>query len=275
MTTAPPNLLAVRALVRKHTGLSANATGIVGDDNHDGGYHCGRNGVGLSDYSVRESPRDRAGLSDWACAFDEGYWELRVGGKLHTLRSKSIWMVAQCKAKTPDSLDIREIIYSPDGKTVKRWDRLGIRSTGDKSHLEHTHRSYFRDAVKSGKDLTALDRRYFTEIGLLAGEDDDMEQNEPLLHKVPGDPDADVGWVLADVSQAVATLFRKPTDAKVTQGLKAEPGSVVDVLLTAAKRPAVALTDADRADIAAKVIAGLPDTLADQLADRLAARLRD
>jgi hypothetical protein len=38
------------------------------------------------------------------------------------------------------------MIYTPDGKTVARWDRLGKRSTGDSSHLWHTHLSFFRDS---------------------------------------------------------------------------------------------------------------------------------
>jgi hypothetical protein len=44
-----------------------------------------------------------------------------------------LWLVGRCKAGDPDAADIREIIYTPDGKTVQRYDRLGIRSTGDSS----------------------------------------------------------------------------------------------------------------------------------------------
>ncbi|WP_037684611.1 hypothetical protein, partial [Streptomyces griseus] len=76
-----------------------------------------------------------------------------------------------CTAGAPDTRDIREIIYSPDGQTVKRWDRLGKRSTGDSSHLWHTHFSFFRDSIKAGRDLTPLFRRYLTSIGLIEGED--------------------------------------------------------------------------------------------------------
>jgi hypothetical protein len=175
VTVAPPTLAAARSLLLANLpGLDPVSVGIVGDAAHRGGYHCGRDRVDADDYSVRESSRDRLGLTEAASALDIGQWSARVGGKSHDLRSMSVWLVAQCKANTPDSRDIREIIYSPDGVTVRRWDRLGKRSSGDSSHRWHTHISYHRDAIKAGRDQSALYRRYLTEIGLVAGEDDDM-----------------------------------------------------------------------------------------------------
>jgi hypothetical protein len=117
-------------------------------------------------------------LTNFASALDVGWFEVRVAGKVHNLRTLSIWLVARCKAGTPDTADIREVIYSPDGKTVRRWDRLGRRTTGDKSHLTHSHLSWFRDATKAGRDQTPVFRRYLMEIGLLAGEDDDMTPDQ-------------------------------------------------------------------------------------------------
>jgi hypothetical protein len=70
-----------------------------------------------------------------------------------------LWIVGQCKAGAPDTRDIREVIYSPDGVTVKRWDRLGKRSSGDDSHRDHTHISYHRDA--EGRDKVSLFKRFF------------------------------------------------------------------------------------------------------------------
>ncbi|WP_229398160.1 peptidoglycan-binding protein [Micromonospora okii] len=169
MTTAPKNLIAVRALLLDHLGahgLASAEVGIVGDAAHRGGYHCGRNRVDLDDYSVRESPRDRAGLGDDASALDVGTFA--VGA--YDLRQFSAWLVAQCAAGAPDTADIREVIYSPDGRTVKRWDRLGRRNSGDRSHLTHTHISFFRDATRSGRDLTSVFRRYLNAIGILDGE---------------------------------------------------------------------------------------------------------
>lgn len=191
MTTAPASLKAVRLLLLDHLDIHETSrypadldpaeVGIVGDRPHaEGGdsYHLGADQIrayaGRARYSVDESARDKAGLTNDACALDVGWFEVRVDGKVHNLRSFSIWLVAQCKANTADTRDIREIIYSPDGKTVKRWDRLGRRTTGDSSHLWHTHGSYFRDAIKAGRDQTPVFRRYLTEIGLLAGEEEDM-----------------------------------------------------------------------------------------------------
>lgn len=185
MTSAPQNLLAARRLLLDNLNISEAVrdedlepaeVGIVGNAAHRGGYHCGADRVVANDYSVHESARDRNGLSDFASALDVGLFNVRVAGKAHNLHSFSVWCVAQCKANTPDSRDIREIIYSPDGKVVKRWDRLGKRFSGDSSHLYHTHFSYFRDATKAGRDQTPLFRRYLTTIGIL--EDEDMTPEE-------------------------------------------------------------------------------------------------
>ena len=265
MTVNPPVLLDVRALLQPHLHLSAVELGISGDTSHvkeGDSYHLGRPQQRTSGYAATESSRDHAGLNEYACALDVGYWSLRVGGKSHDLRSFSIWAVAQCKANTADSRDIREIIYSTDGKTVKRWDRLGRRSTGDDSHLSHTHFSFFRDAIKAGRDQRPLFRRYLQEIGLIEGEDDVTADENWNWHwagerKPDGTPDDRTAWTrLRQIGQSLET---------VTQRLD-----------TLAASPAGGeLTDADRADIAAKVLAGLPDTLAEQLADKLATRLQD
>src|SRR5690606_6657845 len=64
----------------------------------------------------------------------------------------------------PDTKDIREVIYSLDGKNVKRWDRLKRRTSGDSSHTFHTHISYFRDSET--RDKTALFARYLNGDGM-------------------------------------------------------------------------------------------------------------
>ena len=189
MTRAPANLMAVRRLLLDHLNRDPNRVrdedlepaevGIVGDANHRGGYHCGSDRVVKNDYSVVESSRDRNGLTLDAAALDVGVFRVGVGGRTHNLSTFSTWCVAQCVANTPDSRDLREIIYSPDGKVVRRWDRLGRRSTGDRSHLWHTHFSFFRDSIKANRDQTPLFRRYLTTIGLIkVEEENDMTPEE-------------------------------------------------------------------------------------------------
>ncbi|MBL6275562.1 hypothetical protein JMF97_05225 [Micromonospora fiedleri] len=177
MTRAPDNLMAVRRLLLDHLNrdpnrardedLEPNEVGIVGDANHRGGYHCGSDRVVTNDYSVVESSRDRNGLTLDAAALDVGMFQVTVDGRRHNLASFSTWCVAQCVANAADTRDIREIIYSPDGKVVRRWDRLGRRNTGDRSHLWHTHFSFFRDSIKANRDQRPLFRRYLTSIGLI------------------------------------------------------------------------------------------------------------
>lgn len=173
-TYAPDRLQDARRFLLQHLGpfgLAAAEVGIVGDTPHvasGSSYHLGKSHLRSDSYTITESSRDRNGLSNAASGMDIGEFTATVDGKRHTLRSFSVWLVAQCKAGTADTADIREVIYSPDGNVVRRWDRLNRRSTGDSSHLWHTHISYFRDSEH--RDKTALLRRYLTEIGLL--EDD-------------------------------------------------------------------------------------------------------
>jgi len=155
MTYAPASLKAAQVYLQGKTWLPWVSLGIVGDENHVGGYHQGEPNVPASDYSRDESPRDENGLSGAASALDIG--KFSRDGK--TLQGLSLWIVGQCKAGAPDTRDIREVIYSPDGVTVKRWDRLGQRSSGDSSHLQHTHISYHRDA--EGRDKVSLFKRFF------------------------------------------------------------------------------------------------------------------
>ncbi|MEU0078578.1 hypothetical protein ABZY58_11830 [Micromonospora tulbaghiae] len=240
MTSAPANLLAVRNLLLSYLNVDKNRVraddlepaevGIVGDVNHRGGYHCGSNRVVNNDYSVVESSRDRSGLSLFASALDVGTFSVRSGGKTHNLRTFSAWMVAQCVAGEPDTRDIREIIYSPDGKTVRRWDRLGRRTGGDSSHLFHTHFSFFRDSTKAGRDQTPLFRRYLTTIGLIAApakptptapEVPDMQLND----KVPGTgyDKRTVGDVLTDLQNLRNWLISPITSKQITSPTAGSP----------------------------------------------------
>ncbi|MEV0006146.1 hypothetical protein AB0H28_28225 [Micromonospora sp. NPDC050980] len=210
MTSAPANLLAVRSLLLSYLNVDKSVVrdadlepaevGIVGDPSHRGGYHCGSDRVVPNDYSVVESPRDRSGLTLYASALDVGTFSVRSGGATHTLRTFSTWLVAQCVANAADTRDIREIIYSADGRTVRRWDRLGRRTSGDSSHLFHTHISFFRDSTKAGRDQTPLFRRYLTAIALIAPPEPetDMEQTDKLIRNT-GSATRTVGDVLADL----------------------------------------------------------------------------
>jgi hypothetical protein len=175
VTYAPQDLLDVIHYLHAQ-GAPFDALGIVGDSAHaaTGGYHEGRGDLAAHgrlgyDYSVVESRRD-ARPTDAASAVDFGgatWW-----------RPLTLWLVDQCKAGTPGTEDIREIIYTPDGQTVRRWDRLGVRSTGDDSHLWHTHLSFFRDSEGHRGTFLALLRSYFEPATQAAtidtGDDEEM-----------------------------------------------------------------------------------------------------
>lgn len=182
MTEAPPRLLEARALLHEHLNLPLVSLGISGDTAHVGGgdsYHLGKDQIrarnGRDRYSVDESTRDQHGLDGYASAFDLGYFKVNTLRGTFDLRDYSNWLVGLCRANDPDTADLREVIYSPDGRTVRRWDRLGRRSTGDNSHLAHTHHSEHRDAT--GNRMTRLVTRWLQHIGLIP-EEDDMTQDQ-------------------------------------------------------------------------------------------------
>lgn len=245
--------------------------GVVGDDAHANagtGYHLGRDALRPSAYSIVESSRDKRGLTNAASAFDIGWFSFKAGGKTHNLRTFSTWLVAQCKAGTADTLDIRDVIYSADGATVRRWDRLGIRSTGDDSHLTHTHVSYFRDSEK--RDKTALFKRYFTEImeGPVATLDND--DKKWLLDNLAPGKVADEVWgrKLGDSGTAggqVQTLFAR-TGATTNVQLPALASAVSAVLKNVTDDDTAAVTAV--AQILAAVDAATDET-ATAVLDRL------
>lgn len=149
MTFAPEAILEVRRFLKHEDGdLSDVELGIVGGPSHitEGtSYHLGADQLKMfkNPYSARTS-RDRAGLSNAASALD-------IDDDLDELRQMSVWLVDQCRAGAPDTLDIREVIYSPDGVRVLRWDReRGQQSLpfpdSDLSHRTHTHVSWYRDS---------------------------------------------------------------------------------------------------------------------------------
>ncbi len=296
MTRAPANLMAVRKLLLDHLDdapgpddLQPEEVGIVGNAAHRGGYHCGSDRMVTNDYSVVESPRDRAGLNLDAAALDVGQFEVRDAlGRTHNLRTFSVWCVAQCAAGAADTRDIREIIYSPDGTTVKRWDRLGKRSSGDSSHRWHTHFSFFRDAIKAGRDQRPLFRRYLISIGLLkaptTSTEDDMTPEEhkwlETVHK---------NLTVLDGRNPVGQIYTRMAMGEDATGAKYSPAHPTLKSLAAQiadlKTAVTALTHRDFTDEAAivqgvlagltpeEIAAAVPPTIAKQVADELARRI--
>lgn len=257
-TLAKPNLMEARRLLlagldlhpdrQVPSDLDPNEVGIVGDPAHIGGYHCGTGrlfyrGTALRDYSVIESTRDARGLKanpDWASALDVGQFAVTRGGRTHTLITFSAWLVGLCKAKDPDARDIREVIYSPDGRTVRRWDALGLRDSGDDSHCWHTHISEYRDA--DGSRMVRLVQRYLRHIN---GEDDDMQLTDKVrLSPVPGMTFSDKQTTVEGALNATLAyvLQHRNQDSARADALDAK----LDLVLAK-------LNDADPAEIEAKL----------------------
>ena len=172
MTYAPPRLIALMQFMGANDVVNL---GIVGDASHVTGgnsYHLGKSQLAADSYTIM-FPRDKAGLTEAASAVDLG----KFAGSFTGLRLFSVWLVARCKAGDPGTDDIREVIFSPDGRIVQRWDnyakRLYLGGTGtgqgDDSHKYHTHISFPRDS--EFRDKIALIGRYFS-IPVVPKEDD-------------------------------------------------------------------------------------------------------
>lgn len=288
MTTAKPHHLAARRLLIEHLdmhpGVTVNAdldpaeVGVVGDTSHIGGgdsYHLGKNQIKTwgHRYSVDESSRDKRGLDDFASGVDVGYFKVTTVRGTFTLRDYSVWLVGLCKAHDPDTLDLREVIYSPDGVVVHRWDREGVRTSGDLSHREHTHHSEYRDA--DGHRMLRLAVRWLRHIGLIPEEDDMPTAKELLDSDVVPNPE----W-RADAKTNPNVRWEYAVTSTWSEAHAANLGNAA--ILAQLK----VLTGHDFVDeqaIIAGVLAGLPveaiaaaipDGIAAQLADLLAARLQ-
>lgn len=199
MTFAPPTLVALGAYLVAHDAVNL---GIVGDASHVAtgtSYHLGKDRLVAGAYSAVQA-RDVAGLSNAASAIDVG----RINGTLTGLQAFSRWLVSSCRAAWGDvhdpTHDIREVIFSPDGDTVYRWESLDnqVRTgpgQGDLSHLTHTHISYYRDSEFRSKipgiapyfegddvKVTKVIRQLWTAVGT-----DGVLRPEPIRTLAPSD----------------------------------------------------------------------------------------
>lgn len=153
MTYAPEVLLELRAYAISELDADPLGVGIVGDANHNAGYHCGADrifnaragGAGWSDYSAR-TIRDRLGLrartKDAACALD-----LTTGSRRH--REWLAGLLADLLAGEDYTLGIRAINGTLNGRSAYRWDREHrfVMTRTDSSHLTHTHIEWYRDVI--------------------------------------------------------------------------------------------------------------------------------
>lgn len=166
MTYAPASISQLATFWRREGGVNL---GIVGDARHASrpSYHNGRDRIVAysrlnTDYTAM-NVRDRSGLTNAASAIDLG----ALQGGFNHLRAFSVWLVGQCRINAPGTPDIREVIYTRDGDTVLRWDReRGVKSLpkageADRSHLWHTHISFYRDSEKRAK--TQIFAPYFAD----------------------------------------------------------------------------------------------------------------
>lgn len=280
-TYAPESLLTARsyliATLDAHPGRVVDAdldpaeVGIVGDRNHIGGYHHGwgqRRSSG--DYSWSESSRDNNHHTEAARALDVGWFDVTKAGRRITLLDFNRWLIAQCAAGAPDTQDIREVIYTLDRKTVKRWDRLGRRSSGDSSHLFHTHISYFADTIN--RDKTALFRRFVAEA--TGGKVTSTGGTTMALDFGTWKPVENVGTRTADF--LTAEMWRLLLEGKTAYGGTSWLKDAVDAILAELKKvsvPAATPVAVDAKAVAAELATNVMfvDAIADAVVRKIGA----
>lgn len=278
MTYAPQTIRDARALKLRHLDMHPGSdrypddldpaeVGIVGDTAHAAkgtSYHLGKDQLTADAYS-RRTARDRAGLTDAASAEDIGEFEVTTPAGTFDLRHFTKWLIAQCRASAPDTLDLREVIGTIDGQTVLRWDAERGRASAprsgeaDRSHLTHTHLSWYRDSETRPK--TPLFERYLAAIGL-TGDDVDTKQNA----------------LLYNASSIAASLARMDASAAVLKN-DGTAGTAVELkLVTALKAVASDVTQMKREMAEPLPLEKLAELVAEKLprpatADEIAAAL--
>lgn len=215
MTFAPTSLQVLRTYLHDQAGIAYASLGIVGDNAHAQtgvSYHLGRSDLRATAYS-RQTARDRAGLTEAASAIDVGKFGPGHGG-FYGLRKFSVWFVGQCRANAAGTRDIREVIYSPDGRKVLRWDReRGVASAprpgeADDTHLWHTHISFYRDSQL--RDKRPLFRPYFEPKPIPPEEP--MKSSDLSVFDVPTSWNAPKGAIVYDDSDEAAADGPAGTD---------------------------------------------------------------
>lgn len=258
MTFAPITIRELRAVLKgEDADLSDVELGIVGGPSHIAtgtSYHLGRDQLIMSKnpYSARH-PRDVAGLSNASSALD-------VDDDLDELRPMSAWIVAECQKRAPDTLDFAEIIFSPNGVDVYRWDAdtNTVRPSTQISHRTHSHFAWRRDSEFRNK--TAVFKRFFARGG------DDMlvlvkAQNDTKVYLADG---LTRRWIeteqdLADVRYLASTGQIAP----LAKGGAVQAVANLDAYGIEIGVPAsVHMSDGDRIAIAAMVTADLKPVIA-------------
>jgi hypothetical protein len=251
MTYAPEDLVTIAQYLVDATPLTWADLGIVAGpaDAAGGGYHCGNDGLSAigklsSDYSKRESSRDRPGTNA-ASALDIGAWTGVAGRRRVTWVQFNAELVDACRRGDPRTRDVREVIYTPDRSTVRRWDALGIRTTGDSSHLYHTHLSFFRDSEHPGRhiltniagvildiidgstDVAFIDDPNAKKVAYRL---DALGAGAPILRDGSGEP----MWAVATLQRIDAAVSALGTASAAEAARDAALRTVVDALVAAA-----------------------------------------
>jgi hypothetical protein len=260
VTYPPDDLRAIQRYVHDKTMQDYNSLGIIHSTPQGGGYHEGQDLLAaanrapgpkypFSDYSYADAravskdglgrdlaAADRlAGDPTAASAFD-------LGSGFDRFLEFNRWMRNKVLEGDPRTRDIREIIYTLDGKTVHRLDRTGMQpDSGDDTHLSHTHFSFFRDSLgrrAADDNFLGLLKEFFgDQTASVPGEDDEeMSTGEVKPGFAFGNPDGRVDELVTGVGLGPVNggLFG---NKRVTLGLSADFTPDAGVKLRVATKP--------------------------------------
>lgn len=243
MTKAPKSIDDLADFWVKQGGRNL---GIVGDTKHKQrgvSYHLGSDDLAAGAYSATLKRDRKPTLA--ASALDLG----KLDGRIGRLRRFSNWLVNQAQAgKTPD---IREIIWSPDGIDVRRWDEhldeviVSLRrhpdntvhvvhpGNGDATHYRHTHISFYRDSEFDPK--VQFFQGFFAKPLPKPKPGDEPEPDpDDDVDPTPGDegdPDADIDIAGQTPGAQFVTVKPSPDPRSTLSGIAHEFGTTVAHLL--------------------------------------------
>ena len=248
MTTAPPDLLALRHSITLLTGVTdASALGIVGDDAHGKGYHLGvasikaRGNYPANDYSTLQT-RDRVG-GDYASGLDVTLsWP--NGGRAAALQ----WSRSVAAAVKAGQLPyVSEINWLNEAGQKRRYTVHNGQEVSSSDTVDvHTHFGFWRD-TEGKRSFTSL-------LSLMAS-------------AIGGTPVAD--WTQTQINDVVAELTSSGGPLHVrTARLEGK----IDAL--AAKLASISVPTVDTHALAQEIADLTSSSNASAIADLLSQRLQ-
>jgi hypothetical protein len=267
----------IKAEMDDWVALGGRNSGIVGNDEHDSGFHRAANEVPSTDYSRRRDPNGSDGpYVNWSYACAGDFWH----GDDPRLLAYHRRLLARLEAGDPSLSMICEFIGQPwPDRPVLYWSRWGGRSTyRGAGHGTWTHIAWYRSRANQRAHLWKDDDMPLTNADKALVRDAVLEALQTKL-PLPSPIDERMAKLGSSYGPSIApwTLLARVFEPAARQSRAGTPVADVDEHqlatelagpLTAALQPLLSTLTPEA------IAAAIPPELAGQVADELAARLQ-